>query len=256
MNKMHARRLTAAGVERFEQFLQTLRTDPEIDPPLEILGDPMFSEPLDAEIDAEPRAFHSRLEIAEHLHKILKGDPAGLRNDPGFWSWLALCWFDELCPETKEQRQPGENARWIANLDDPRRSCRHLLAGPWQIFQAHRDDPQRAICLLYGTPSQAGPLVRLLAARPSLASCPSVVGAASRLYFNRELGRNRPGLGGQGPGSPRRFLDILCQLELNWDLHSLTVEELLGLLPAEFDHFARTPQQNRSQRSLLDGLDP
>lgn len=256
MNTIQARRLNAAGIAKFEEFLQSLRSDPELDPPLEILRDEQFSQPLDAEIDAEPRTFHSRLEVAEHLHRILKGDPAGVRNDPGFWSWLALCWFDDLCPETREQRQPGETARWIADLEDPRRSCRHLLAGPWQIYQAHRDDPQRAICLLCGPPFQTGPLVRLLASRPSLASCPSVVGAATRLYYNRELGRNRSGLGGKAAGSPRRFLDILSQLELNWDLHSLTIDELLGLLPSEFDHFSRISQQKNPQRSLLDGLDP
>ncbi len=88
---------------------------------------------------------------------------------------------------------------------------------------------------------------------PSLASCPSVVGAATRLYYNRELGRNRSGLGGKTAGSPRRFLDILSQLELNWDLHSLTIDELLGLLPSEFDHFSRISQQkNLSDHCLMD----
>ncbi len=63
MNTIQARRLNAAGIAKFEEFLQSLRSDPELDPPLEILRDEQFSQPLDAEIDAEPRAFRSRLEL-------------------------------------------------------------------------------------------------------------------------------------------------------------------------------------------------
>ena len=44
----------------------------------------------------------------------------------------------------------------------------------------------------------------------------------------------------KSPGSPRRFADVLSQLDLTWDLHSLSVEQLLELLPSEFDEFHRS----------------
>ncbi|MBL8818284.1 MAG: hypothetical protein JNL58_19810 [Planctomyces sp.] len=251
---MLARRLNLAGMERFETFVRSLRIDASLDTPLEILTDPELSEPIEAEIDAEPRRFHSRLEVAEHLTKMLRGDPAGLRNDTGFWSWLSLCWFDELCPEIQDQRQPGDPVRWVAVLDDPRKTCRHLLVGPYQIFQAHKDEPLRAMCLLCGSADKTGPLVHLLASRPSLASCPSVAGVATRLYYQRDAGRNRPGLGSRTPGSPARLIDVLSQLEMNWDLYTLSIEELLALLPSEFDHFSRPATHGHHQRSLLDDL--
>ncbi len=252
---MLARRLNNQGTQQLELFLHQLRDDPHTDAPRELLTDPGTSAPLDAEVNAEPRSFHSRLEVAEHLARILKGDSATLRNDAGFWNWLSLCWFDELCPQHNELRNPGESARWIADLENPRRTCRHFLAGPFQIYWAHRDDPNRALSLLCGAVHQPGPLVTTLAARPSLVTCNAVVGAATRLYYNRATGRNRSGLAAKTPGSPKRFADVLSQLDLTWDLHSLTVEELLDLLPAEFDHFHRDVPPLSSgprQLSLLD----
>jgi hypothetical protein len=236
---MLARRLTSSGLEQFQGWLAALKTDAAQDAPLELLSDPQSSAAIDVEIDAEPRSFHSRLEVAEHLQKILRADAATLRTDGGFWSWLALYWFEWLCPTQDGKWHPGESARWIAELEDPRRACRHLLAGPYQILRAHRDDPSRALSLLCGRPDHLSPLVTLIASRPSLVTCPAVVGAATRLYYEQAKGRNRPGLNARDPGSPRRFADILQQLDLTWDLYSLTTQQLLDLLPPEFDEFRR-----------------
>lgn len=250
---MLARRLTQTGREQFSMFLHQLRQDPDHDPPLELLQDDRASAPLDVEIPAEPRHFRSRLEAAEYLHRLLKADSLALRSDSGFWTWLSLAWFNEMCPLVNEHRQPGDVSRWVAELDNPRRACRHLLAGPFQIYRAHRDDPSRAMCLLCSPMHQPGILVSLLASRPSLVTCHAVVGAATRLYYNHATGRNRPGLSRRAPGSPRRFADVLSQLDLTWDLHSLSVDELLDLLPPEFDHFHRASSSAAGprQRSLL-----
>lgn len=251
---MLARRLTDTGIAQFAAFLKELSRDRGLDSPGELLTGSHSSAPLDVEVDAEPREFHSRLEAAEHLFRVLRGDPTALRNDSGFWTWLSLCWFDELCPLVRERRRPGHPARWIADLDNPRRTWRHLLAGPFQILRAHCDAPQRAMVLLSGSIHRPGPLTPLLASRPSLVTCHAVVGAATRLYYNPVTARIRPGLNPKNPGSPRRFTDVLSQLDLTWDLHSLSVEELLDLLPAEFDHFHRSSSLESTvrQRSLLD----
>jgi len=252
---MLVRRLNPSGTEQFATFLSLIREDANVDPPKELLTDPGHSTPLDVEVDAEPRRFHSRFEVGEHLARILRGDSATLRNDAGFWNWLSLCWFDELCPHVHDQRQPGEQARWIVELENPRKACRHFLAGPFQIYWAHRDNPRRALSLLCGSLSQPGPLVTAIAAKPSLVTCRAVVGAATRLYYNHATGKNRTGLTAKTPGSPKRFADILSQLDLTWDLHSLSVEELLDLLPPEFDHFHRKDPPASSgprQLSLLD----
>lgn len=248
--RMLARRLTQLGIEQFDGFLTSLRDDPSADAPLDLLTESTTSEPIDVEIEAEVRRFRSRLEIAEYLSRLLRLDTATLRTDAGFWCWLALYWFETLCPVVRERWKPGNRNRWLADLEDPRKSCRHFLAGPFQIYRAHRDDPRRAMSLLCGSPTQPGPLVQLIASRPSLVTCNAVVGVATRLYYDASQGRNRPGLNAKSPGSPRRFADVLSQLDLTWDLHSLSIAQLLNLLPAEFDKFHRT-SRNR-QRPLIE----
>ena len=247
---MLARRLTQSGIEQFDAFLGSLRDTPAADAPLELLTDPATSEPIDVEIEAEVRRFRSRLEVAEHLHRLLRMDTSTLRTDAGFWCWLSLYWFERLCPVVKERWSPGDRFRWLADLEDPRRTCRHILLGPFQIYRAHRDDPRRAMALLCGTPSQPGLLALLIASRPSLVTCNAVVGVATRLYYDAVNGRNRPGLNAKSPGSPRRFADVLSQLDLTWDLHSLSTEQLLRLLPTEFDQFHR--KNSKRQRPLIE----
>ncbi len=247
---MLARRLTTEGTEQFEAFLVSLKSDPTLDAPMELLTGSKSSSAIDAEVEAEARELHSRLEVAEYLNRILRIDATNLRTDGGFWTWLALCWFETLCPSQNGRWQPGNSSRWIADLENPRKACQHILAGPYQVFRAHRDEPTRALALLCGLPQQLGVLVTLIASRPSLVTCKAVVGAATRLYYDSSKGRNRTGLTGKGPGSPRRFADILSQLDLTWDLHSLTTEELLALLPPEFDDFHR--KSSPRQRPLIE----
>ena len=89
-------------------------------------------------------------------------------------------------------------------------------------------------------------MAAVMASRPSLVTCKAVAGAATRLYYDDTTDRIRRGCSGKGPGSARRFADVLSQLDLTWDLHSLTVEQLLKLLPDEFGCFLeRRPRQRQ-----------
>ena len=245
---MLARRLTDAGIERFEDFLDRLKENPNSRVPVYALTDERMSEAVHLKINVEPIEATTRVEVAEHVFRLLRRDPETLRIDKGFWCWLSLFWFNELCPVVHGERSPGDRYRWIAELDSTRRAYRHLLAGPYQIYRAHRDDPGRAKSLLCGPVHQLGELLAQIASRPSLVTCKAVVGVATQLYFNAESDRIVRGCSGKGPGSAKRFADILSQLDLTWDLHSLTTDELMTLLPTEFDRFLKRPAK---QRQLL-----
>lgn len=243
---MLARRLTKEGVERFENFLERLRDNPNSRLPTNALTDEKLSEAVDVKINVDAIEVRTRMEVAEHVFRLLRRDTETLRIDQGFWCWLSLYWFNDLCPVVTGVRVPGDRYRWIAELDNTRRAYRHLLAGPYQIYRAHRDDPSRARALLCGPVHQLGELLGQIASRPSLVTSKSVTGAVTRLYYDEENDRLRRGCSGKGPGSARRFADVLSQLDLTWDLHSLTVEQLLELLPEEFDRFlARQPRHRQ-----------
>lgn len=243
---MIARKLTPLGIERFEDFLERLKGNANSRLPTYALTDPQLSEAIELNINVEPIEFSSRMEVAAHVFRLLRRDPDALRIDKGFWCWLSLYWFNDLCPLVTGERVPGDRYRWIAELNNTHRAWKHVLAGPFQIYRAHREDPEIARALLCGAVHQQGELLSQIASRPSLVTCRAVVGAATRLYYDAETDRVRRGSSGKGSGSVRRFADILSQLDLTWDLHSLQVAELLNLLPNEFDCFLeRAPKQRQ-----------
>jgi hypothetical protein len=57
------------------------------------------------------------------------------------------------------------------------------------------------------------------------------------MYFNES--ENKPKRGAlmekSSPGTLLRFIDVIQQLDLTYDLYSLNGEEILALLPPEFD---------------------
>src|SRR5262245_52923917 len=110
------RRLNEAGLRRLTEFLDSLKTDTPQGVPGAILTHADTSEDIGAVIDVEGRTFGSRFAAAEDLHARL----AGLRDveqDRGLWAWLALFYFEELCPPGRgNRRRPGELARWIPDV--------------------------------------------------------------------------------------------------------------------------------------------
>jgi hypothetical protein len=189
------------------------------------------------EADAD-RVFPRRYDLAEYLHGLIPGlgMPDPTRN-PGLWAWLALLWFEQLAPPDAEGiRSPGERARWIPQMGW--KYYRHLVLGPYLIYATCRDDPRRALALLHNPPHTPGELVGQLAATQDVAQCRAAISVATALYYDAERQTLRRGAGGSGPGSARRYRTILDQLDRTYDLHSISEEGLLALLPEEFDRFS------------------
>ncbi|MDZ7685364.1 MAG: hypothetical protein U5O39_10520 [Gammaproteobacteria bacterium] len=77
-------------------------------------------------------------------------------------------------------------------------------------------------------------------ARQYYLSCEGVMRLASRLYLDRERHTFKRGAAARAsPGCVSRYISWLQQLELNYDLFSVTADELEQLLPAEFDRFRK-----------------
>ena len=243
---MELRRLTDEGVRGFGEFLDSLTTGAPQDYPRELLTDEHASEPCGDAVQVEGRHFGSRLAAAQYIYEQLSGseiqDP---ERDAGIWAWLALFYFDELCPRDRDGRLvPKEKARWVPAIGDYKKYYRHLLAGPYLIYKAHRDDPQRAIVLLCGPLHKPGEIVEQILGRQEMIANKAVVELASRLYYDAANGSFKRGAAGKGGGSARRLADFVNQLDLTWDLYAMSADELMQMLPAEFDRF--TPQPANS----------
>jgi hypothetical protein len=237
------RRLNQAGIARMIEFLDSLRTDTPQGVPSGILTHPDMSLALATNVEIQQQTFGTRFAAAQYLNDRFTA--AGLQNvegDCGLWAWLALYYFEELCPPgAGGRRKPGEQARWIPDVNNFQRYYRHLLAGPYRIYRAHRDEPSHALALLCGPLNRPGDIVEQLASRQEIVTNRGIMACATRLYIDPTSNRPKRGAGSKGAGSPRRLADVLNQFDVTWDLYSLTADRLLGILPREFDRFRPTP---------------
>jgi len=244
---MNMRRFNEQGIAFFTEFLDSLTGDAPLPYPSVLLTDPDSTEEINPPIRIEQQTFGRRYAAAEYLYGIFKDSGlTGIERDRGLWAWLSLLYFDELCPaDAAGRRRPGERARWILNTSG-RRYYRNLLAGPYFVFRQHADSPERALALLCGPLHQMSDVYLEIADSPQLVSNAAVIEAATRLYYDFEKGKLRRGTARDKPGGARRMGEILSQFDCTWDLYSMNTEELIRLLPKEFDKFkaGRRPMPN------------
>ena len=230
---MNLRRFNLSGIARFDGFRDLPSLNRENLSAM--LEDSSLTSVVTPDIAVAPRQFGTRFDAGEYLHDLFRGaNIPELDADQGIWIWLAAYYFDQLCPQGS---QPGSRPRWVPT-EGFRDYYRHLLRGPYQIYRAHRDNPQRAMSLLANPLHQPGDIAEQLVSRQEVMTSKAVVAVATRLYISTDK-RPKRGSATRGPGSPRRFAIVLRQLDLTWDLSSdaMTEEKLLELLPAEFDRF-------------------
>jgi hypothetical protein len=239
---MKLRRLKPEGVAQFAAFLDALRAGAAFTPPVGLLGDPTTSEPLAINVEVERRVFTNRLELARYLHdRFTAKGLKDVERDAGLWVWLSLFWFDVVCPlGNSGERKPGEQARHIPELANFQRYYRHLLAGPYMIFRAYRDNPKKALAVLCQPIHVPGEIVGQLAARYDSVTNKALMELATWLYVDPVTDKPKPGTSGKTNGAPRRLWDVMQQFDLTWDLYAASANELLGILPDEFARFRPT----------------
>ncbi len=229
------RALTTLGMERFRAQLERLRKGTHSEPPSELLEGGGYTTELPVEIAIEPREFGSRLELAKYLVDRLGGlDANTAERIPGLWAWLSLYFFEQVCPVGSDGlRRPGRDYRHIPE-SGYRHRLRHLLYGPYLVYRRHGDV---ARLLLTGPVHTESGVYHEIASRQDLIANPGVLEAASELYFDSR--RNAPKIGAHTtkpqPGTVRRFVRVLQQLDLTYDIYGLRGEQILELLPGEFD---------------------
>lgn len=244
------RRLNSQGMAELTDFLNRVKQEGEATRvPAEILTDERTSEALPLRIDVESKAPADRMTTGRYFYTLFSGNEATpFSRDPGIWSWLSLYYFDELCMRRKNGTlDPGELARWLPS-DNSRRYYRHLLAGPYLIYRAYMHAPETARIVLCQAVQNPGNFVGQLASRQDFIRNRAVVEAATILYFDESTGNPKPGAQSDThrAGTLLRYVDVINQFDLTWDLYSMSGEDLVSLLPCEFDRY-KPPHLRRSQ---------
>lgn len=235
------RRFTEAGIARFAEVIDELRAGNDADVAA-LLVDESLTQRLSEDDVVDVVPFENRRAAAEHLDRLLvpfESQLGDVERDRGLWAWLAAAWIDIIAPKNDSgRRKIGASARWIPVTDDYRKYYRHLLAGPFRIYRAHRDNPDRAMAVLATEVGSPGEVVEQLASRQEIVTNRNLLDAITELYYEPESGSLKRGAAGKDAGGARRLAgDILVQLDLTWDIYGMDPGEILALLPEEFDRF-------------------
>lgn len=229
------RALSAAGVERFRAYLAALRAGARSAPPWPLLEDTQASTALSAEAWVERRPFGSRWGSGEYLWRQLAPLPSEeVEGNRGLWAWLALYYFDQVCPARADAtRKPGQDYRHVPDFEY-RYRYRHLLYGPYAVYRRHRG---YAILVLSGPVHVEQRVYQEITSRTDLIASRGVVEALNALYLDRRRGMPKRGaqVSSPEPGTLRRFVHVLQQLDVTYDVYGMSGQAILDLLPREFD---------------------
>lgn len=231
---MELLRFNDKGVASFREFLAALRDDPTIAVPTGLLSKSSLVERLPEPIQAEPRRFKNRMAFAQWLHAAAAGTRVPLQ-DAGFWSWLTLLLFDQVCPEKNGERAIKEEVRYIPQLSNARRYYRHALVGPYLILDQHKSDQDQATALLCGALDRPNDEAYRLFIENGLMVHHCAVSVLTDLYYDPVKNRLRRGSQTKSAGAIRRFVKVLHQYSRTYDLDVLSSSRLKNMLPAEFN---------------------
>ena len=179
----------------------------------------------------------TRLQLGANLWPIIgpKGPLSALSADPLLWNWVAAALMIHVVENPAVKKLIGAQERWVVN-PAARKFYRHLFAGAFFAYKAHSDNPARAMAVLCQPLGQPGEVVAQIMATEELGFSVAAE-VATLLFFDPATGKIKKGVSGRGPGSPRRLsADYLNQLKLTVDFKGMTAQDILSILPPEFDH--------------------
>lgn len=170
--------------------------------------------------------------------------------DKKLWNWVSAAY---LAYHPNPLSLVGNVDLWIYN-DRSNRYYRHNFFSAFFVYESHFDNLSEIEALLYRKIDEPkGEFLEQVLATSDVAHS---VGArlANRLYFDEVRKEIRPGASSKGPGTVRRLTAaFLNQIKLNVDFKSMSVEELLKVLPAEFDRFKAPAAASSSNSKAVSG---
>jgi len=204
------RSFTLQGIQAFRSYLEELRAGSKAPPDQALLRHSAWTKQAPGRMQFSPTD--------------------AFLQDPGLWAWLSLAHFDSVCPlQENGTRTPGMDYRHIPG-NDQRSQHRHLLKGPYDVYTRYGE---AAAHLLQGQVYRESALYHEIVGRQDLIANPTVVTLTRSLYFdesNQSL-KSKAADSKAAPGSIRRLVAVLMQLDLTYDLHGMSEADLFSLLP-------------------------
>lgn len=229
--------LNQIGIEKFRMFLSEIRQGKSVLKPN--LNDNVHSVPYPFECTLEEdRSFATKMELGKYILNLFR--ESGIKREEvtaniGLWSWMGYAMFETLTDKGDGRIKVGEDYRYIYS-EDFRNRYRHLVWLPYDMISLHGESSARLF--LYRQLDVQGDFIEQIVSRNELYSNKSVVSVATMLYYDETTASGKRGAQGRSrPGNLRRFVSVLKQLDLTFDLYTASDQDILSLLPLEFGHW-------------------
>lgn len=226
-----------AGLNEFERIVGELRLGIVNQIPEDLLFSDEYTSIYEPIINIEKVDYKNKSELIPYLTEKLNLDGnKQLYFDKGLWSWLSAFNFDNICPiDSNGKRKINETAFYV--LRDPKnytKFYRHLLAYPSRVFSELKESSR---IFLIGSFMKRGEVTEQFGAYQEIALNKGIIDAANILYWDNEIKSLKRGAAGKGGGSARRLVRIIRQYQMTYDLNSMKGNEIVNLLPHEFDRW-------------------
>ena len=246
--------LTENGLRQFEKLIVTaprLSVQQVEENVIRIASSHALSRPVVGGVDvALFPDLSTRLDTAQWVDGLLAGVDLEVGPATGaeqLFSWLAMIALPQLCKRSKAGRLSVKDAERYIQGRKERDFYRHLVSGPYWMHKRFGQFSRLFLC----QPAFIMPEVQeQIVSRRWLRESDSVIEVLHRLYWDEDAEHAKadftatdrtsdpkPGMGKTipRPGTLRALEVFLGQLQCTHDLQSMTVRQLLEMLPAEFD---------------------
>ena len=242
MSEQRVYQLTPEGINAAKAWLSALKGGLSIPFPDAILTSSPFAQPVEPEIYVEKRNFNSRRDAGMYfIRRLARLGPARIIDDLNLWSWLGMFYFYEVVRKDSDNsprlgRDP--DIAYVVSHNDPEwQKYRHRLRLAYEIYARHGES---AWLMLDEPVNSLSDFTDRLAGSPERFRAVGIVKLAHLLYTDTKTRQIKPGVFGRtatASGSLRRLMEVLNQLYMTYDVYGMSAEQLLPLLPSEFDRF-------------------
>lgn len=251
---INIRKLTDEGISDFQEYIDKARNGESAQPPFHLTTDSIKSHDAGLNVSVEEESFANRHKFGVYLWEKLKDVwKDEMRNDCGLWTWLALFYFKQLCPQkpSRHEHYILSVGKWkIGGIHDY--SYRHSVLTPVRLVKDFKEAAPFFLCGTEKKPAGMGSMgdpIEQLFSRQYVMRNPNYLKLVLKLYQDSKTGRVKTGAMSEpkrkklksgkwsdvGKGGARRLITgVMPRLALTYNIGELNPDDLLRLAGDEF----------------------
>jgi hypothetical protein len=236
-SKLTLRKFNDAGIHALSQWIEKRDAS---NPPLAFLNDSSLTESWRDGPGIEVLTFSRKFELGAHILAALGNEWEDALDDAGLLAWLSLAFHQSTMTNAAGKPYLGQPSRHLIATDNQwtsyTHSHRHLVRSA-VFFTGHFGSVAQVF--LAGHPSEHSKIEEQIGSRKTegLPFSLSIAEALFALYMDATTGKIRRGAASNRAGAIERFVRVIRQLDLTFDVHAQSGDELVALLPKEFSRF-------------------